>query len=393
MGFKVVKIAAFYPEAIADACRKGLIDPWAPSDVQFRQIMDFSFSWADHHTRAFRQLGHEADDVIFGVACLYEQYRRERGASKTDRQILFELLEEKNPEVLLIQEPFVFSDDDLKEMKSRLPRLKMMIGAHCAPYEDSRLQHLEFFDLMMTCSPGFVDAFRAAGLKTVLVPHAFAPDLLERLPKIPYREREVDFLFTGSLMGGRGFHQQRIAFLEDMVKRSTQIRILSGSPLGTGWKKTVKEAALAFSGITGFENEKIRSWKASRWSTTLKNVVRPPVYGIEMFEAIARSKIAFNVHAEVAGDYAANVRLFEVTGAGAVLLTDEKKNIRDYFEPGREILTFRTLEEAREKVKWALNHPAEAEAIAKRGQERCLRDHSYLRRAEILSEQIQKMLS
>jgi spore maturation protein CgeB len=38
-----------------------------------------------------------------------------------------------------------------------------------------------------------------------------------------------------------------------------------------------------------------------------------------------------------------------------------------FFEDGKDLLAFGTLEEAIDKVMWALAHPAEAEAIAGQG--------------------------
>jgi spore maturation protein CgeB len=111
-----------------------------------------------------------------------------------------------------------------------------------------------------------------------------------------------------------------------------------------------------------------------------------PLYGIEMFKAISKSKIGFNSHGGVAGNYAANVRLFEVTGVGSCLLTDHKNNIADFFEPDNEVVTYKSAEECIEKVNWLLSHPNEMKEIAGVGQKRTLRDHTYEKRAEELHE-------
>jgi len=109
-----------------------------------------------------------------------------------------------------------------------------------------------------------------------------------------------------------------------------------------------------------------------------------------MLREISEHALSFNIHARVAGDHAANVRMFEVTGAGSLLVNDHKQNIREYFEPGEEILTFRNKQECMSKLRWALDHPEEAREIAARGQARTLRDHSVEKRVDLLMEILEK---
>jgi len=112
-----------------------------------------------------------------------------------------------------------------------------------------------------------------------------------------------------------------------------------------------------------------------------------------MFKALSHSKIGFNYHGFAAGDYAANVRLFEVPGVGSCLITDLKKNLNDIFEIDKEVVAFTSAEECVEKVKWLINHPAERKAIAVAGQRRVLKDHTFEIRANHLDEIIRKELN
>jgi spore maturation protein CgeB len=134
--------------------------------------------------------------------------------------------------------------------------------------------------------------------------------------------------------------------------------------------------------------------KRINFSKAFKETADPtPLYGIEMFKALSKSKIGFNSHGGVAGDYAANVRLFEVTGVGSCLLTDHKKNITDFFEPDSEVVTYKSVDECIEKVNWLLSHPKELTEIAIAGQKRTLKDNTFERRAEELHEIILRELS
>ena len=70
------------------------------------------------------------------------------------------------------------------------------------------------------------------------------------------------------------------------------------------------------------------------------------VFGIDMYQVLADSRITLNTHANNNPNEAGNMRLFEATGAGSCLLTDWKQNLNDYFKVDSEIVTFRTKEEA-----------------------------------------------
>jgi spore maturation protein CgeB len=71
------------------------------------------------------------------------------------------------------------------------------------------------------------------------------------------------------------------------------------------------------------------------------------------------------------------MRLFEATGSGALLLTDYSDSLNTYFEPEKEVITFKTKEEAADKVKYYLKNDTIRTAIAKRGQEKTLKNYNY----------------
>jgi spore maturation protein CgeB len=66
---------------------------------------------------------------------------------------------------------------------------------------------------------------------------------------------------------------------------------------------------------------------------------------------------------------------------GTCLVTEWRKNLSEFFEPDKEVVTYRSPEECLEKIKWLLEHPEECQAIAKSGQARTLKDHTFSQRA------------
>jgi SAM-dependent methyltransferase/predicted O-methyltransferase YrrM len=128
-------------------------------------------------------------------------------------------------------------------------------------------------------------------------------------------------------------------------------------------------------------------------------------FGIEMHAALRSGRIVLDArgiiehrnsktHAvtDLAGGETANMRIFEVTGSGRFLLTEHHENLSSYFEPGVEIESFRDEAELIEKIRYYLLNPEKREAIARRGQERCLRDYSMRKRASELDRIIRMNL-
>jgi spore maturation protein CgeB len=97
---------------------------------------------------------------------------------------------------------------------------------------------------------------------------------------------------------------------------------------------------------------------------------------LEKSKAFNAAKIVINTmhFAEIEG---VNCRLFEAAGCGAFQIADWKPALPELFEPEREVVTFRTREELREKVDYYLARPEERQAIADRAYARAHREHTY----------------
>ncbi len=77
-------------------------------------------------------------------------------------------------------------------------------------------------------------------------------------------------------------------------------------------------------------------------------------------------------------------RDFEVPACRALLLTQNVEAMGDYYDLGSEVLTYDGFDDLTAQIRWALAHPAEADAVREAGYRRVVRDHTYERRfAEI----------
>ena len=255
------------------------------------------------------------------------------------------------PDVLLNQAMDGISTIFLKEMK---PYVRLLMGQIASPLPQG--EDLSCYDLIISSLPNFVDYFRKLGIPSELIRLAFEPRVLE---KIGYSSRAtIPVSFVGSLSQA---HEARVRLLEYLCQR-----------LDVGvWGQGIENLP------TGSPIRKHYMGKA---------------WGIEMYQILRNSKMTLNCHIGVAGPYANNMRLFEATGVGTLLITDWKVNLHEIFEPGKEVVAYCTPEECVELIKYYLEHDAEREAIARAGQERTLREHTYYQRMQELVNVVQKYL-
>lgn len=99
--------------------------------------------------------------------------------------------------------------------------------------------------------------------------------------------------------------------------------------------------------------------------------------------------MTINRHSLPAKGYADNMRLFQATGVGSCLITDAAANMSDLFVDGQEIVTYDSLNDCLEKIRYLLDHEAEREKIAKAGQKRTLKCHTTFHRCLQIHEILQ----
>ena len=78
------------------------------------------------------------------------------------------------------------------------------------------------------------------------------------------------------------------------------------------------------------------------------------------------------------------LRIFEAVCSGSLLITEYVEGLEQFFELEKEIVTFKTKEEALNKIIYYHNNIEERELIAKKGHERFMKDHTSKIRLEKL---------
>ncbi|MFQ5672110.1 MAG: glycosyltransferase [Nitrospinales bacterium] len=76
------------------------------------------------------------------------------------------------------------------------------------------------------------------------------------------------------------------------------------------------------------------------------------------------------------GDFV-NPRTFEIAACGAFQLVDERSELHECFRAGEEIVTFKNLEDLKNKIGFFLENPNERKTIAARARKRVLSEHTF----------------
>lgn len=144
--------------------------------------------------------------------------------------------------------------------------------------------------------------------------------------------------------------------------------------------------ALMLEPFVGY-NMKVWGANAPRWleSPVTRFYQHHYVAEEEKAKAMTAAKIVMNTmhYAEILG---CNLRLFETAGCGAFQIVDWRPNLYKFLEPEREVVTFHSRRELKEKVDYYLAHDEERQAIADRAYARAHAEHTYRHRLTQLLE-------
>ena len=319
-------------------------------DVQWRALMDTFFGTADSYSHNLRELGHDAHELVANAAPLQAAWEREHGfrnrfrvGRRREATVLAQAIAYR-PDVVYVQNMRYFP----RRLLGRLRRRGATIVGQIASEQPPK-RKLRAYDLVLTSFPHFVERFRAAGVRSEYLRIGFDPRVLARLEAEGTERERHGAVFVGAL--NRTQHRSGNRVLAHAAGRT----------------------AIDFWGYG------VDGWPAD---SPLRRRYRGEAWGIDMFRVLYESRIALNRHIRVAEQYANNMRLYEATGVGTLLLTDHKANLADLFEPGREVVTYTTENELVERIDHYLEHDDERRRISRAGQERTLRDHTYRSRME-----------
>ena len=402
MIFKLLSLGSMYPGSL-DTFYLKYPDL---NDLTYKEHIDFllenTTEFIGSYNRNFNRAGLFAECIIANDTRLQNKWCIEKGIKTEDYQsIILSQVKSFSPDILWIEDLNYSDPGWLSDVKREVKSIRLIIAYHCSPFNKKVLDNLKGVDFLITCTPGLKTEIENLGKKSFLVYHAFDKDLLSKISE--KNEFTDDFIFSGSLISGGNFHSKRIALIESIIKADIGIGLYVN--LEKNYRIRAKQLIYFLSSFLRnlkmdnlVERHKFfdygKTW-VDTYSGNLLKLKKKPVYGIDMYNLFNLSKVVLNYHIGVAGDYAGNMRMFEVTGIGSCLLTDNKKNIKDLFDPGSEIVVYDNAEDCAAKVKWLLEHESERQEIALAGQKRTLAVHTVENRCisiiDIINSELQNL--
>jgi spore maturation protein CgeB len=107
------------------------------------------------------------------------------------------------------------------------------------------------------------------------------------------------------------------------------------------------------------------------------------VYNHDKVRAFRGARIVVN-NLHYGETWGLNVRSFEAAGAGAFQMVDWRPGLSQMFEDGKEIVSFRSVVELKQKIDYWLPREEECRQIAEAGMQRAHAEHTYALRLQLL---------
>jgi spore maturation protein CgeB len=341
----------------------------APYVEQMRVRAATCFADGGLYSANLRAVGQDAEGVYVNNEHMQRAWAREHGIRLADTRRRFGLwprtlrwsshdttssfyevlnaqIRHYRPDVLFNHDIVRISTEFLQQVK---PHVRLLVGQHASPLPKG--VDVGVYDLILSSVPWLVDYFRGQGARSELLRLAFEPTVLEHLGD-PKGDPPIPVSFVGSVSTA---HPSRQKWLEHMCRHVDVDVWTSSADVGPA-------------------------------DSAIRSRCRGPAWGIEMYRILRNSLITLNHHIDMAGRFANNLRLYEATGVGTLLVTDWKENLHELFEPDAEVIAYRTNDECVELVRYFLAHDMERARVAKAGQRRTLKDHNYSVRMRELAE-------
>ena len=111
-----------------------------------------------------------------------------------------------------------------------------------------------------------------------------------------------------------------------------------------------------------------------------KNVISKGLFGKQYVEFLKKYSVVLNMHQNI--NYGPNMRTFEATGSGGILLSDNAEDISSFFSEREEILTYNDLGDAQRIIKEVLSGDINTKKIAKNAYNMCHMKYTYEQRVK-----------
>lgn len=374
---KICIVDTYYPNAIESMGYAGKSKLSGDYESNLSDLVGKGFGTGGAYARGLRKLGIDVELIIPNALGVQELWCSKDGVKNLWRfgwkyglylarlplvrdllvylphmhRLLWRQIVDMKPDVLLVQDINFLPKSLVRKIKKHV---SVVIGEIASPPPPK--SYFEGYDLIFSALPPLVEQVQKWGIAAKFLPLAFDN---ARVSSPKASDRDIDVVFVGSFSR----HQSlTLPLLSAVAQKVPTLQIY-----GTA---SVQD-------LVAYQLESF--FKGQAW-------------GDEMFALLRRSKIVINRHGDIAGDYAVNMRMYEATGSGCVLVTEAKQNLSDLFEPGGEVIAYDSVDDAATKIAQLLADPERLDAVAEAGHARTMRDHTYDARAAVIADVCDQML-
>lgn len=373
---RIMQVDDFYPGYLNAfyGSRPGLAQK--SSAEQGEALFRDGFSAVHAVVPYLRDKGCETDYFASSALPLQRAWAREHGVPFPADERIWDLemvrrrVEHFRPDVLYLADPLRYNSRFLRALSFK-PRLVVGWKAADVPFGTD----WKGYDVILSNVPRILALAESLGAKRGVRFHPGMPKwIADHVAAIP---QDTDVCFVGSLFSGQ--HAARAALLDGVARAAAQ---------------------------HGFSLALHLSGDERAVTPAMRPYLRPPAFGLGMHEALRRGKIVVNTGGTVSfvmpngerkmdlgGDDVINMRLFEATGGGSLVLTENMAGTIKYFEPGREVVTYQGEAQLIDTLLHYLTHEDERSVIAEAGRQRCLTEHSMEKAAAWFLRIIRESLS
>jgi hypothetical protein len=261
---------------------------------------------------------------------------------KTDNleQILLAQIEHHRTEVFYNLDPMRYGSSFINKLPSCVKR------AICWRAAPSGNADLAQYDLVVCNFPSILDDWRQKGCRTEYFFPAHDP-VMDAYAES--RRDDFDLIFIG------GFSRHHI-------KRSEALKA-AASASGTNARFYLEDSRLTrLANFLPF----VPGLGACRHPVEIRAIRAGPIYGRDSYVALSGARIAFNGAVDMAGEDRGNMRCFEATGCGAVLLTDSGRYPEGFID-GETMVTYSSADQIPELIKRLIGDASWANSLAQAG--------------------------
>jgi spore maturation protein CgeB len=377
---KILRISSVYPTLINDLKKKIDYKNLGYEEL-LKKIFDQKYSVSNNLTKNFNKKGYKCVEIINNINFLQKKWYKKYGSKKSNEDILTQQIKFYKPSIIFIANVNLISKKKIDELR-KLNFIKLIFCFHCAPISKKMIKNFSNIDFILTCTEGYKKKFsKVTGKPVFLIQHAYSN---ETVIKYNSRKRDIDVTFIGSLFINKKLHLERIEIIYDLLKKFDNRFI------------AINFSNYFFIHLIIFIMKSLFNKDFYKKNLLYKLMFvyffsNKPIFGTSMFEIFNKSKILVNMHIEDT-KYAGNMRLFEGTGSGCLLLTDKKKDLKKLFKLNHEIVVYKDKDDLITKIKFFLKNNITLSRIAKNGRNKTLKSHNYEKRLNILDKIIKKNL-